>query len=144
MSLVTLVGFFFRLLQIGLNCWSSLLDSNRQTPYAYALMTNNQSYNKLVACKLADRRNDQISVTIRNDITYESKQSRRSCAKCAVAAKKYSGRVPGAQGLLQRPYIHSMLAIAAVCVCVCLFLRGYPDIRLVAPFRWENLDFGTI
>lgn len=104
-------------------------------------MTNNQSYNKLVAHKLADRRHDQVSVTIRND---EFKQGRRSCAKCAVAAKRYSGRVPGSQGLLQRPYIHSMLAIAAVCVCVCLFLRGSPDIGLVAPFKWENLDFGTI
>jgi len=28
------------------------------------------------------------------------------------------------RGLLARPYIHSMLAIAAVCVCVCVFMRA--------------------
>lgn len=131
-------------LQIGLNCWNNLLDANRQSPHAYALMTNNQSYNKLVTSKLAHRRKDQVTVTIENDTSTELKQGGRSCARCAVAATKYSRRVPGSQGLLTRPYIHSMLAIAAVCVCVCLFLRGSPDIGLVAPFKWENLDFGTI
>ena len=131
---------FLPLFQIGLNSWNSLGDANGQSPHAYALMTNNQSYNKLVARKLADKINGQITVTIGN----EFRQSRRSCAKCSVAATKYYRRVHGAQGLLQRPYIHSMLAIAAVCVCVCLFLRGLPDIGSVAPFKWESLDYGTI
>lgn len=134
----------FCILQIGLNSWNSLLDANGQSPHAYALMTNNQSYNKLVARKLGDRISGQITVTIGNAMSTEFKQGRRSCAKCAVAATKYHRRVPGAQGLLQRPYVHSMLAIAAVCVCVCLFLRGLPDIGSVAPFKWENLDYGTI
>ncbi|XP_008237887.1 PREDICTED: squamosa promoter-binding-like protein 14 [Prunus mume] len=143
--------------EIGLNCWNSLLDANGQSPYAYSLMRNNYSYNKLVARKLADRRNSQVTVTIGNEIEQPQmtmelehrtstrfRQGSGSCAKCAMAASKYRRRVPGAQGLLQRPFIHSMLAIAAVCVCVCLFLRGSPDIGLVAPFKWENLDFGTI
>lgn len=144
---------FSLLLQIGLSCWSSLLDANNQSPYAYALMTNNHSYNTLVARKLADRRNGQVTVVVGNEMgqpsssrtTSNFQQGRsRSCAKCASVAAKYNRRVMGSQGLLQRPYVHSMLAIAAVCVCVCLFLRGAPDIGLVAPFKWETLDYGTI
>ncbi|KAL5780952.1 hypothetical protein ACOSQ2_011689 [Xanthoceras sorbifolium] len=141
--------------EIGLSCWSSLLDANGQSPYSYAVMRNNHSYNKLVERKLADKRNGQVSVTIGMDIeqsgltmdqmhgaSSQFKQGQKSCAKCAVAATKYCRRFPGSQGLLSRPYVHSMLAIAAVCVCVCLFLRGSPDIGLVAPFKWENLDYG--
>ncbi|XVF74038.1 hypothetical protein PTKIN_Ptkin13bG0029600 [Pterospermum kingtungense] len=143
--------------EIGLSCWNSLLDANGQSPYAYAAMRNNHSYNKLVAGKYADRRNGQVSVMIGIEdeqsgltavqlqgISSRFKQERSSCAKCAVVAAKFNKRFPSSQGLLQRPYVHSMLAIAAVCVCVCLFLRGAPDIGCVAPFKWENLDFGTI
>ncbi|KAK4600385.1 hypothetical protein RGQ29_010154 [Quercus rubra] len=142
-------------LEIGLSCWNSLLDATGQSPYAYAMMRSNHSYNKLVARKLADRKNGQVSVTISNEIeqpqlTMEQqhrisqfKQGSRSCARCAVKARKYDMRIAGSQGLLQRPFIHSMLAIAAVCVCVCVFFRGAPDIGLVAPFKWENLEYGT-
>ncbi|EEF52933.1 Squamosa promoter-binding protein, putative [Ricinus communis] len=138
--------------EIGLSCWNSLVDANHQSPYDYATMTDNHSYNKLVAHKHADRRNGQVSVRIGNEIVQslssrmisDVEQERRSCARCATVAAKYNRRIMGSQGLLQRPYIHSMLAIAAVCVCVCLFLRGAPDIGLVAPFKWETLDYGTI
>ncbi|XP_022769462.1 squamosa promoter-binding-like protein 14 [Durio zibethinus] len=143
--------------EIGLSCWNSLLDANGQSPYTYAMMRNNHTYNKLVAGKFADRRNGQVSVRIGiedellgltavnlHEIGSQFKQGRSSCAKCAVVAAKFNKRFPSSQGLLQRPYVHSMLAIAAVCVCVCLFLRGLPDIGSVAPFKWENLDFGTI
>ncbi|XP_039015200.1 squamosa promoter-binding-like protein 14 [Hibiscus syriacus] len=141
--------------EIGLNYWNSLLDTNGQSPYAYAMMRNNHSYNKLVAGKYADKKNAQVSLTIGDEqsgitavqlskTSSQLKQNCSSCAKCAVVATKYRHRFPGSQGLLQRPYVHSMLAIAAVCVCVCLFLRGLPDIGQVSPFKWENLDFGTI
>lgn len=114
-------------------------------------MRNNHSYNKLVARKLSDKRNGQVSIPVGMEVEQPGltadwghgiKQGRKSCTKCAVVAAKFNRRVPGSQGLLHRPYIHSMLAIAAVCVCVCLFLRGSPDIGLVAPFKWENLDYG--
>ena len=121
------------------------------------MMRNNHSYNKLVAGKFADRRNGQFSLTIGiedeqsgftaaqlYEISSRFQRARMSCAKCAVVATKFNKRFPSSEGLLQRPYVHSMLAIAAVCVCVCLFLRGSPDIGCVAPFKWENLDFGTI
>ncbi|KAJ4849144.1 hypothetical protein Tsubulata_040173 [Turnera subulata] len=141
--------------QIGLSCWNSLLDSNGQSPYAYAAMTKNDSYNALVASKLLDRIHGQVSLSIETEIQQPSnaqehrmvphlQQRRTSCTKCATAVSKFQRRVPGSQGLLQRPYVHSLLAIAAVCVCVCLFLRGAPDIGLVAPFKWETLDYGTI
>lgn len=133
------------------------MDANGQSPYGYAMTRSNDSYNKLVARKRADRKNGQVSVTIRSEIgqpqlTMEQErristqlnQGSRSCARCAVVGTKYNMRVPGSQGLLQRPFIHSMLAIAAVCVCVCLFLRGSPDIGSVAPFKWENLHYGTM
>lgn len=143
--------------QIGPSCWNSILDASGHSPYSYALMKNNHAYNKLVARKLADRRNGQVTIPAGVEIeqsglakeqvhglSSQSKQRGKSCTKCAVAAAKLNKRVRGSQGLLNRPYIHSMLAIAAVCVCVCLFLRGSPDIGLVAPFKWENLDFGPM
>ncbi|KAF5740997.1 Squamosa promoter binding protein-like 14 [Tripterygium wilfordii] len=139
--------------ELGLSCWDSLLDSNGQSPSGYARLRNNQSYNKLVAHKLADRRNGQVSMTVGDETEQtgsvlrqasQFKQGSLSCAKCAIAATKYNRRIPGSQGLLHRPYIHSMLAIAAVCVCVCLFFRGAPDIGSVARFKWENLEFGTV
>lgn len=141
-------------LKIGLNCWKSLLDVNGQSPYAYAMSRNNHSYNRLVAKKLGDRRNGQVSVSIDIEQPWSKleqnhrpitqfKRGSGSCTKCAVVAAKVNQRSPGTQGLLHRPFVHSMLAIAAVCVCVCLFLRGSPNIGLVAPFKWENLGFGT-
>lgn len=150
-----ILPFFFP--QIGPSCWNSILDASGHSPYSYAFMKNNHSYNKLVARKLADRRNGQVTIPVGVEIeqsgltkeqvhglSSQSKQRGKSCTKCAVAAAKLNKRVRGSQGLLNRPYIHSMLAIAAVCVCVCLFLRGSPDIGLVAPFKWENLDFGPM
>ncbi|XP_052188154.1 squamosa promoter-binding-like protein 14 [Diospyros lotus] len=144
--------------EFGLHCWYSALDSNGLSPYAYATMRNNHSYNNLVAQKLADRKNAQVSVSIGNEIekqwlrvsqehqesSRQLKQGQSACSKCSVVAKRYSNRITGSRGLLHWPYMHSMLAVAAVCVCVCLFLRGQPDIGLVAPFKWENLSYGSI
>ncbi|KAL5192956.1 Squamosa promoter-binding-like protein 14 [Glycine soja] len=143
--------------EIGLKCWESLVDANGQTPHAYAMMRNNDSYNALVAHKLADRRRGEISVTIENAIEQQSlrvelkekqsnlvKRGQSSCAKCANAEFRFNRRVPGSHGLLHRPFIYSMLAVAAVCVCVCVFFRGRPFVGSVAPFSWENLDYGTM
>ncbi|KAF2312025.1 hypothetical protein GH714_027783 [Hevea brasiliensis] len=112
--------------EIGLSCWNSLLDPNCQSPHAYAIVTNNQSYNTLVEHKLANRRNGKVSVTIGNDVgqpsssrmTSNFQQGRSSCAKCKTVAARYDKRVLGSQGLLQRPYVHSMLTITIVYVCV--------------------------
>ncbi|KAL2347904.1 hypothetical protein Fmac_001904 [Flemingia macrophylla] len=144
-------------LEIGLKCWESLVDANGQTPHSYAMMRNNDSYNVLVARKLAERQRGEISVTIENEIeqstlrvelkkkqSYLVKRGQSSCARCAVADIHYNRRVPGSQGLLHRPFIYSMLAVAAVCVCVCLFFRGRPFVGSVAPFSWEKLDYGTM
>lgn len=137
-----------------MHSWNSVLDANGLSPYAYALMRNNHSYNVLVAQKLADKSNGQVSVTVEDDIKNfqvemdkEGKtkshlnRGQQSCSRCAYGYKK---TIPGSKGLLQRPYIHSMLVVAAVCVCVCLFLRGHPFVGRVSPFSWENLEYGTI
>lgn len=142
--------------EIGLNCWNSLLDSSGLSPYAYALMRNHHSYNRLVARKLADKKNGQVSISIGNEMEQQSlgvsqdqhhrfqfKKGQRSCSKCAIVASRYNRRMPGSQGFLHRPYIHTMLAIAAVCVCVGVLLRGNPDVGLPEPFIWESLCYGT-
>ncbi|KAK6939166.1 SBP domain [Dillenia turbinata] len=142
--------------EIGLQCWNSLLDANGQSPHAYALMRSNDSYNSMVARKLADRKNAQISLSIEDVVQQErvvgnhchgqksqSKQGFMSCSNCAAVATKYDRGVLGSPGMLYRPFVHSMLAIAAVCVCVCLFLRGSPNTGCQIPFKWENLHYGT-
>ncbi|KAL8126935.1 squamosa promoter-binding-like protein 14 isoform X2 [Apium graveolens] len=144
-------------LEIGLRGWDSLLDANGLSPFAYAQMRNNHSYNELVGRKLVDRKSGQVSVPVGDEMqetsliagrshqaSFQIRQGVKSCSKCAVGAARYNRKASAAQGLLHRPYIHSMLAIAAVCVCVCLFLRGAPDIGLVAPFKWENLGYGAV
>lgn len=119
-------------------------------------MKNNRSYNALVARKLAFKENGQVSVSIGDEtdqlqvemdknkkVISHFKQTQKSCSRCALAASGYSKRFSGSKGLLQRPYIHSMLVVAAVCVCVCVFLRGHPYVGCVSPFAWENLDYGA-
>ncbi|KAL5713716.1 Squamosa promoter-binding-like protein [Ranunculus cassubicifolius] len=140
--------------QIGMSCWNSLPDASGQSPCDYAVARKNYSYNKLVDRKLADRKHGQISIQVGNDALDQSwameivkqlsqhKHGKQSCTKCSTTMTKHYRRTPVVQGVLHRPYLRSMLAVAAVCVCVCLFLRGAPDIGSVAPFKWENLDFG--
>ncbi|XP_021717801.1 squamosa promoter-binding-like protein 14 [Chenopodium quinoa] len=140
-------------MQIGLHSWKSLLDDGGQSPYSYALMRNNHTLNSMVAQKLSDRKNKQVSVTIGNEIVesmvpaevrqrpslpLDTKQ--KSCSKCAM--RSYS-RMPGSHGFLHRPFIHSMLTIAAVCVCVCLFFKSL-HVNSVTPFMWDNVDFGAM
>ncbi|KAJ8432679.1 hypothetical protein Cgig2_034005 [Carnegiea gigantea] len=137
-------------MQIGLNCWKSLLDDCRQSPYAYAMMRNNHSLNTIVAEKLEGRINGQVSVSIGSDIMEielptELKQvqinkSQKSCSKCAAMTYSTMSR---SRSLLHRPFIHSMLAIAAVCVCVCLLFKSI-HVSPGHPFKWDDLDFGTI
>lgn len=133
--------------------WNSALDANGLSPYAYALMRNNHSYNDLVARRAAERRNGEVHLSIEKetralevevDTLQKRKNAQGSCSMCAAAAYQVqSKRRIGGGGLLQRPYIHSMLLVAAVCVCVCVFLRGHPYVGCVVPFAWENLDFGA-
>lgn len=146
--------------QIGLKSWDSCTDDSGQSPYDYAVTRNNHSYNKLVARKLSDRKNHQVSITVEDKEEISLDRSwivktpspdgavirapplSSSCSKCATLEHLRSKGIVRSRGLLNRPYIHSMLAIAAVCVCVCLFLRGLPQLDNIAPFKWENLDYG--
>ncbi|MQL98453.1 hypothetical protein Taro_031166 [Colocasia esculenta] len=141
--------------EIGLNCWSSVVDGNGQSPYTYALMRNNHSYNKLVSRKLADRRNDQVSITVESEMDLKKPESSREvekpklgsldtmCSRCAIMERRRIKTTLRPQGLLRYPFLNPILGIAAVCLCVCLIIRGAPEMGPVAPFKWENLDFGT-
>lgn len=142
--------------QIGLSCWSSSVDDDGQSPHSYASMRNNLSYNRLITRKIADRRNGQFSITV--DPEEEINPEKPSSSMETVTPKPWSlqmiysqcsilemRRIKSTQQTVgfQLPYIHSILAIAAVCVCVCVFLRGSPVFGSVYSFRWENLDFGA-
>ncbi|XP_019083405.1 PREDICTED: squamosa promoter-binding-like protein 16 isoform X2 [Camelina sativa] len=136
--------------EIGLSCWNSLVDATGQTPFSYASMRNNHSYNSLVARKLADKRNGQISLNIENGIDQIGLSKRlssglkRSCNTCASVALKYQKRVSGSHRLFPTPIIHSMLAVATVCVCVCVFMHAFPIVRQGSHFSWGGLDYGSI
>ncbi|RAL45068.1 hypothetical protein DM860_003827 [Cuscuta australis] len=154
--------------QMGLDGWNSLVDESGLSPGAYATMRNHHSYNALVSQKLADRENRQLSVVIdggneiADHVWLELEQqdhkplppplaaaaaAGKSCSKCAIMEYTTTRRgVRGGPqgGLLCRPYIHSMLAIAAVCACVCILFRGSPYVGSVAPLKWESLDFGPV
>uniref|UniRef100_A0A1D1ZCN6 Squamosa promoter-binding-like protein 15 n=1 Tax=Anthurium amnicola TaxID=1678845 RepID=A0A1D1ZCN6_9ARAE len=143
--------------EIGLNFWNSVVDDSGQSPYTYALMRNNHSYNGLVARKLADKRNGQVSITVGNEETAQANPSfsreldkpnlqsfETTCSRCAMLETRRIRSTFRLQGFLQLPYINSILAIAAVCVCVSVFLRGAPELGSVAPFMWEKLGCGTM
>ncbi|CAA0824388.1 Squamosa promoter-binding-like protein 14 [Striga hermonthica] len=144
--------------EVGLRSWNSVVDANGLSPYAYASMRNNHSYNALVARKLAEKENGQISVSIKDEIeplrvesdpennNLQFNKRQKSCSRCAVIAsrgciKKFGA---GSKGLLQRPYIHSMLVVAAVCVCVCLLMRSHPRFGCGKSVDWDRLQFGTM
>jgi hypothetical protein len=128
----------------------------------YAIARNKHSYNELVARKRNDRKNGQVSITIGDceDGIYMDKSiagersphpqafqikapPTTSCAQCAMMEAVPCIRPTRRGGLLARPYVVSMLGIAAVCVCVCLFMRARLRINYGRSFKWENLDYGA-
>nr|AQQ11820.1 squamosa-promoter binding protein-like protein [Bambusa multiplex] len=143
---------------IGLSCWQSVLDDDGQSPETYAKLRNNHWYNELVAQKLVDRKNSQLTIMVNkeeirvdagnvgeNNTSGIQALQIRSCSQCAILESGRLLRRPlHSRGLLARPYIHSMLAIAAVCVCVCVFMRALLRFNSGKSFKWERLDFGTI
>lgn len=124
---------------------------NGLSPHAYATMGNNHFYNELVARKLANKEKSQISLTIGSETVQDRGSDSclglevQSCARCAAKSLKYARRIQACpRGVLHRPYMYSVLVIAAVCVCVCLLNRTGPKVGVLASFVWENVVFGTI
>ncbi|KAL0701964.1 hypothetical protein Bca4012_058086 [Brassica carinata] len=136
--------------EIGLSSWNTLMDASGQTPFSYAAMRNNHSYNTLVARKLADKRNGQISLNIESGIDQIgvskrlSSELKRSCNTCASVALKYQKKVSGTRRLVPTRIIHSMVAVATVCVCVCVFMHAFPIVREGSHFSWGGLDYGSV
>jgi hypothetical protein len=146
-------------LQTGVTCWQSVLDDDGQSPETYAKLRNHNSYNELVAQKLVDMKNNQVTVRVNgdgiradrlgNDVGDRKRSGVqalqiRSCSQCAILESGVLMQPVRSRGFLARPYIHSMLAIAAVCVCVCVFMRALLRINSGKSFKWERLDYGTI
>ncbi|KAJ4811231.1 Squamosa promoter-binding-like protein 15 [Rhynchospora pubera] len=150
--------------QIGLSCWDTLRDESKQTPQMYAAARNKHSYNELVVRKRIDRKNGQVSISVCEgedgisvDKSAAGENSRSyhfnalqinappatTCAQCAMMEAAPCIRPTRRGGLLGRPYVLSMLGIAAVCVCVCLFMRARLRINYGRSFKWETLDFGA-
>ncbi|KAJ7541116.1 hypothetical protein O6H91_10G047100 [Diphasiastrum complanatum] len=70
-------------------------------------------------------------------------RSHLNVKNCHQQSKRFSRYVGGMKGPMYRPFMLSMIAIAAVCVCVCLFWKSLPQIQnVLSPFVWESLDFG--
>ncbi|CAA7040046.1 unnamed protein product [Microthlaspi erraticum] len=134
--------------EIGLWSWNFLCDATGQTPYSYAAMRNNHNYNSLVARKLADKRNRQVSLNMESEMGVSKRQSlevnKSSCDTCATVALKYQRKVSGSRRLFPTPIIHSMLAVATVCVCVCVFMHAFPIVRQGSHFSWGGLDYGSM
>ncbi|KAF8106876.1 hypothetical protein N665_0130s0048 [Sinapis alba] len=136
--------------EIGLSSWNTLIDASGQTPFSYAAMRNNHSYNTLVARKLADKKNGQISLNIENGIDQIGVSKRltselkRSCNTCASVALKYQKKVSGTRRLFPTRIIHSMVAVATVCVCVCVFMHAFPIVRQGSHFSWGGLEYGSV
>eukprot|EP00249_Psilotum_nudum_P023891 c29019_g1_i1 orf=660-4127(+) len=78
-----------------------------------------------------------------NDICKAS-TLRQSCKLCHVpVVRRDVIKIDGLRGPAFRPFMLSMVAIAAVCVCVCLLLKGPPQVLFVmAPFTWESVRWG--
>lgn len=150
--------------KIGLQAWTTALDANQQTPHAYALMRNNHTYNRLVLEKMADQRRAQVSITISKELSFNKTAMQgadgtvglnielsqvtlqnlpSSCSKCMRLRSNRVSRLAGYHGSLYRPFIHSLLASAAICVCVCLLFKTLPTIGSVAPFMWEKIQYGS-
>jgi hypothetical protein len=143
--------------QIGLSCWQSVLDDDGQSPETYAKLRNHNSYSELVAQKLVNRKNNQVTIMVSKDEIlvdqlghgdYNKSGAQalqiRSCSQCAILDSGVLRWPLRSRGLLARPYVHSMLAIAAVCVCVCVFMRALLRFNSGKSFKWDRLDFGTI
>ncbi|KAH7441721.1 hypothetical protein KP509_03G050900 [Ceratopteris richardii] len=76
----------------------------------------------------------------------ESKQVCTCRARDIRLAQSSPLRIRGLnKGFMQRPFLVSMLAVAAVCVCVGVLMRGSPTINsMQGPFVWESISFGSI
>ncbi|XP_024526237.1 squamosa promoter-binding-like protein 1 isoform X2 [Selaginella moellendorffii] len=151
--------------QVGLQSWNSARDINGQSPFDCALSHGNFTYIQLVWSKIAASRGksipSQATNWIQNALSIElppwpssSTQTPggskvllpASCGSECVAAA--AGQHPvrqnfaGIRGPMYRPFILSMVAIAAVCVCVCLLLKSPVEVRFISPFTWESVQFG--
>ncbi|KAL3700045.1 hypothetical protein R1sor_018067 [Riccia sorocarpa] len=153
--------------QIGLHTWSHVENVMKETPLACAVAAGRDSYIQLVKRKLA-LRDGQVAVAIPPSTAFGHPSSAKAGQKLELPLWTSRGSLqvetPGAaklvktsrcshipavmrghRGSLYRPFMVSMVAVAAVCVCVCLVMRGPVMVsrhKFMSPFSWQSLKFG--
>lgn len=159
--------------QVGLNAWVNKRDDSGQTPVSCALGGGNIKSVYLVRAKLLRlETSGDVSISIPTESLPQAWDRRSGenvvtgspaalelamwvdCGKGKVEASKasqpscrlrscHASHYGGIKGPAFRPFLLSLVAIAAVCVCVCLVFKGPPQVRFVLPpFRWEGLESG--
>ncbi|XP_047169773.1 squamosa promoter-binding-like protein 1 isoform X2 [Vigna umbellata] len=146
---------------VGIEVWKSARDSAGLTPNDYACIRGYYSYVQLVQRK-TNKKGERLHVvdipgTVADSGIRKQKQSGKVSSlqtekiestemgsNCRVCQQKlvYGGI---RTGVVYRPVLLSMVAIAAVCVCVALLFKSSPRVYYVfQPFNWESLEYGTV
>ncbi|XP_047332260.1 squamosa promoter-binding-like protein 1 [Impatiens glandulifera] len=150
----------------GIEAWKKARDMTGLTPNDYASVRGYHSYINLIHKKKSNNKNmnhHQVALDIpyippsssaaASSTRFEIEKNRnefiinkQNCGICEQRLMMSSNRMKRGSSLsLYRPAMLSMVAVAAVCVCVALFFKSSPEVLYVfKPFRWEQLDYGTI
>lgn len=145
--------------EVWATAWTSANDAFGQTPVMCALTSGNDRYVTMVQGKLHASRNEESSAKpphMALNIGVEDVKSRvarkvlptkqiQACT-CRAREAQLPLRIRGLnKGFMYRPFVLSMLAVAAVCVCVGVLMRGSPNVNsMQGPFVWESIRFGPI
>eukprot|EP00250_Pteridium_aquilinum_P022654 c25511_g1_i1 orf=79-3486(-) len=147
--------------------WTSAKDSFGKTPLMYALASGNNGYVNMVQGKLqklgklnafekeAIIKLPHVALNIggedvKSGISSPRKAKQLQHCSCKARENRLTQNLPLQirglnKGLVYRPFVLSMLAVAAVCVCVGVLMRGSPSVNCMqGPFVWESISFGPI
>ncbi|KAL2651728.1 hypothetical protein R1flu_019856 [Riccia fluitans] len=150
--------------QIGLDTWSHVENCMRETPLACAAAAGKESYIQLVKDKLA-RRDGQATIAMPPNTVFGHPSAKavqrlelplwakggslqlETPAAATLVRPSRCSQIPAFmrahRGSLYRPFMVSMVAVAAVCVCVCVVMRGPVTIRFILPpFSWNSVKYG--
>ncbi|MCO5553146.1 hypothetical protein L7F22_006667 [Adiantum nelumboides] len=157
--------------EIWATAWTSAKDASGQTPLMYALSRGNDGYVEMVQGKLqkpgsknghfnegttakpphlalniGDENVKSSFASSQKSLPIKQVQSCSCRAREAQLTHSLPLRIRGLnKGFMYRPFVLSMLAVAAVCVCVGVLMRGSPDVSFMeGPFVWESISFGSI
>ena len=152
-------------MQLWAKAWTSAKDCGGQTPLMYALAAGRKNSIKLIQQKLrnreckrkeeTERTPQHVALNVDGDNNINSSSPRSTLFTKKIHAYTCRGRdllltqnlplrIRGLNtGSLYRPFMLSMLTVAAVCVCVGVLMKGPPSVNFVqGPFVWESIRYG--